>query len=82
MKTYNKENFKIKEYSRYRRPYSIITLEGLIEEIIIRAAELLEKDNITPMYEHMRLKIKQIKIDPKNDANGMIMLIKSNYAGD
>jgi hypothetical protein len=82
MKTYNKENFKIKEDYKYIRPYSITMLEGPIEEIIIRAAELLERDNITPMYEHMRLKVNKIELDPKNPYKGTIMLIQSNYAGD
>jgi hypothetical protein len=56
-------------------------VEGSPEEVIKDVAHRLEEDHITPMYEHMALKIISVDIS-KFPLVMRICLFKNLYAGD
>ena len=82
-KSWRKENssFYIKEENKKGKDYSYITVTGIREFVFLRVAELLEQDTHTPMYEHMRLTIKNIEMLEKTNLIS-VKLSKCHYAGD
>lgn len=75
------KKLKIEDIRSSNRYVRRTCIQGDPIEVLVEVKKMMDNDHVTPMYEHMKLRLENIDLDefPKSIK---VILFKSLYAGD